>query len=142
MELRAAETAHVAMEQQQQQQQQQQHAPSSAFARYRGVLRGTDPRWIAAREHGRSRLPKYQGTPYGDKELLEPGDDDEDARPYPLLPPWGWTSVLDLGEFGLGIGLYFGMLRDLAVVFVVVGLVNLPSMMYFASKAYNGGSSG
>ena len=105
------------------------------------MLRGTDPRWTVAREHGRSRLPKYQGTPYGDKELLEPGDDDEDARPYPLLPPWGWTSVLDLGEFGLGIGLYFGMLRDLAIVFVVVGLVNLPSMMYFASKAYNGGIS-
>jgi hypothetical protein len=41
-----------------------------------------------------------------------------------------------LGDFGLGIGLYFSTLRAIAVITLIAGLINIPNILYFSSSDY------
>lgn len=68
----------------------------------------------------------------------EPG---EHERPTKLYPVFG-TNDEDMGDFGIGIGLYFNTLKFLSILFLVVGLINVPNMIYYASDAYEGNGSG
>ena len=76
----------------------------SVVARYKAVLFGPNaepagaPSYSEARKFGKGLMPHFRGKKYGAKELLEPGDANSSARVYPLFPPYGWTSVTDLGE--------------------------------------------
>ena len=69
-------------------------------------------------------------------EIAEPG---ENQMPTKLYSPLS-TPLSQMGDFGLGYGIYFSTLRSYAVLCLIAGLVNLPNLFYFASSAYNGGS--
>ncbi|KAL3925047.1 MAG: hypothetical protein SGILL_000669, partial [Bacillariaceae sp.] len=70
----------------------------------------------------------------GDKkyEKAEPGENDDPTLLYPpiLLPH------KQLGDFGLGIGLYFSTLRAITFITLVAGLISIYNMIYFASDDY------
>lgn len=63
----------------------------------------------------------------------EPGEKDYPTRLYKPL----FTPHAQLGDFGLGLGMYFSTLRAITVMTFIAGLLNLPNMLYFASSDYN-----
>ena len=64
--------------------------------------------------------------------LAPPGDDERETQ---LFPIWG-TTMEELGDFGDGVGLYFYTLRYFSIVTVIVGIVHIPIMWYYASNEY------
>ncbi|GKY91514.1 hypothetical protein MPSEU_000123600 [Mayamaea pseudoterrestris] len=50
-----------------------------------------------------------------------------------------WTPHAQLGDFGLGIGLYFSTLRALTILTLLAGLMNITNIQYFASLEYSNG---
>lgn len=63
---------------------------------------------------------------------VEPGKRVATASLYPVCG----TPINDLGDFGLGIGLYFRTLQAVGVFLVICFLINVPVMTYFATT-YN-----
>jgi hypothetical protein len=59
------------------------------------------------------------------------GEKEHETMLYPL---WG-TSMADMADFGVGVGLYFQMLRYFMVVTFIAGLLSIPLMVYY-SKEY------
>jgi hypothetical protein len=53
-----------------------------------------------------------------------------------------FTPLSQMGDFGLGFGLYFATLRAVAVVTFLGGLVSLPNILYFRSSGYSNGQEG
>jgi hypothetical protein len=51
------------------------------------------------------------------------------------------TPLNQMGDFGLGIGLYFATLRGLFVLMIVCSLMNIPNIIYFASESYSNGQA-
>ena len=70
-------------------------------------------------------------------ERAEPGEDDDPTRLYSVLTPHK-----QLGDFGLGIGLYFSNLRILILVCFVCGCISMGNILYFASQEYDSESEG
>jgi hypothetical protein len=70
-----------------------------------------------------------------DKQLnrAEPGEADKPTRLYPPI----FTPHKQLGDFGLGIGLYFATLRALTVVMFLTGIVHIPNFIYFSGPDYS-----
>ena len=66
-------------------------------------------------------------------ELAEVG---EQTVPTKLYSPF-WTPHKQLGNFGLGIGLYFSTLRAMIVTTLLCGLLSLYNIIYFASDEYD-----
>jgi len=62
----------------------------------------------------------------------EPGE----SKPTRLYSVWK-TPEEDLGDFGIGVGLYFSTLRLLTIITFIAGLILLPNMIYFASDSYD-----
>lgn len=44
-----------------------------------------------------------------------------------------------MGDFGLGIGLYFSTLRALTILTFLAGLLNIPNLIYYSSDEYSDG---
>jgi len=65
----------------------------------------------------------------------EPGDETHETELYPV---WS-TPEVQLADFGSGVGLYFWGLRMFAVIMFLAGCLNVPTMSYFASTAYDPG---
>ena len=76
----------------------------------------------------------------GDRQLniAEPGERELPTKLYNPIT----TPLSQMGDFGLGYGLYFSTLRSFAVLSFLVGLLNLPNILYFASDDYSIGQSG
>lgn len=71
----------------------------------------------------------------GNKQLqrAEPGEKElETALYHPIFTPHK-----QLGDFGLGIGLYFSTLRAITVLMLLAGLLNTANIVYFNSPEYN-----
>ncbi|KAG7353258.1 calcium-activated chloride channel [Nitzschia inconspicua] len=70
----------------------------------------------------------------GDKKLerAEPGESDDPTR---LYSPF-FTPHKQLGDFGLGLGLYFSTLRVITFITLIAGLISSYNVMYFASDMY------
>lgn len=64
----------------------------------------------------------------------EPGERDLPTRLYRPI----FTPHKQLGDFGLGIGLYFTTLRAITVLTFLAGLLNIPNFRFFAGSGYNG----
>ena len=62
----------------------------------------------------------------------EPNEDDTPTRLYSPI----FTPHKQLGDFGLGIGLYFSTLRAFTFITLVAGLISAYNIMYFASEDY------
>jgi len=71
----------------------------------------------------------------GDQQLAkaEPGEPHLSTRLYKPI----FTPHKQLGDFGLGIGLYFSTLRALTILTFLAGAVNTSNIRYFASSDYN-----
>lgn len=62
----------------------------------------------------------------------EPGERQLPTKLYsPLLTPHS-----QLGDFGLGIGLYFSTLRAITILCILAGLLNIPNFLYFSGNEY------
>ena len=71
-------------------------------------------------------------------ESLERADPGEMHRPTKLYSPL-FTPISQMGDFGLGTGLYFTTLRAMTIITFLLGVINIPNMMYFRSKEYGNG---
>ena len=69
----------------------------------------------------------------GDLSRAEPG---ESKLPTRLYSPF-FTPLSQLGDFGIGVGLYFSSLRAVAFITLIAGCINLPNIIYFASDEYS-----
>lgn len=69
-------------------------------------------------------------------EIAEPG---ENQMPTELYSPLT-TPLSQMGDFGLGYGIYFSTLRSYAFLCLFAGILNLPNFFFFASSDYNGDS--
>ena len=63
----------------------------------------------------------------------EPG---ENKLPTQLYQPI-FTPHKQLGDFGLGIGLYFSTLRAITILTLLAGILNAPNLQYFSSLVYS-----
>ena len=75
-----------------------------------------------------------------DKQLTraEPGEDGQPTRLYHPL----WTPHKQLGDFGLGIGLYFSTIRALTVLVFILGIIHIPNFMHFSGPDYSDNQEG
>jgi len=81
-------------------------------------------------------LPRYYtegNTNDRDLERAPSGDKSKPTQLYSILK----TKEKDLGDFGIGIGLYFSSLRHLIIITLIAGLILLPNMAYFSSDSYD-----
>jgi hypothetical protein len=65
----------------------------------------------------------------------EPGEAEKPTRLYSPI----FTPHKQLGDFGLGIGLYFSTLRAMSLMAIAAGIIHIPNLMYFASEEYSNG---
>ena len=71
-------------------------------------------------------------------ERANPGEDSYETKLYSV-----WTTPLNqMGDFGLGVGLYFATLVASAILMILAGLMNIPNMLYFQSDDYSKGQEG
>jgi hypothetical protein len=64
--------------------------------------------------------------------LAEPGEKEDTELYNPLRTPQ--SSLI---EWGIGIDLYFSSLRIMAGFLLIAGLINLPNILFYASKDYS-----
>ena len=69
----------------------------------------------------------------GGLDKAEPGEMELPTKLYSPI----FTTLSDMGDFGLGVGLYFSSLRAIALISLVAGLISLPNILYFASDIYS-----
>jgi Calcium-dependent channel, 7TM region, putative phosphate len=76
----------------------------------------------------------------GDRSLkiAEPGEAAYKTKLYPIFS----TPLSQLGDFGLGFGIYFATLRDFAILALLCGLLSIPNIIFFASDQYSGDQAG
>lgn len=65
----------------------------------------------------------------------EPGEDTKE-NPTALYPVWG-SSITDMGDFGIGVGLYFTALKMFAIMTFMAGLINIPGLVSLNSDDYS-----
>ena len=76
----------------------------------------------------------------GDKEM-ERAERNENILPTKLYDPI-WTPHNQLGDWGIGWGLYFATVRGLMILCFLGGLFSLPNMLFFAGSTYSSGQEG
>ena len=42
-----------------------------------------------------------------------------------------------MGDFGIGIGLYFSALKSAVILLFIAGIFSIPNIIYYASKSYS-----
>jgi len=83
-------------------------------------------------------LPRYV---VDDSEGLTTAEPGEEHLPTKLYNPF-CTPHNQLGDWGLGVGLYFTTLRALCILTFLGGVVSIPNILYFAGDDYSDGQSG
>ena len=68
----------------------------------------------------------------------EPGEDQEKTILYPV---WG-TPMEDMADFGIGVGMYFKMVRFFGIVALIAGFMSTPSIMFFSNDYSSNGREG
>lgn len=64
-----------------------------------------------------------------------PGYNDSETSIYSVF----WTNTdVDLDSWGVGVVMYFKIMKIFIVIFMLIGLLNIPLMIYYASEEYNG----
>jgi hypothetical protein len=71
----------------------------------------------------------------GDRQLdaAKPGEQALKTKLYPIFS----TPLSQLGDFGLGFGIYFATLRYFALLALLGGLLSVPNIVFFASSEYD-----
>jgi hypothetical protein len=70
---------------------------------------------------------------YNNLKAADPGESRLETKLYSVYN----TPLSQLGDFGLGIGLYFSTLQFLAILTFFAGLISLPNLSYYMSTAYS-----
>ena len=91
-------------------------------------------------------LPRYvyeerKETSYGscvNPKGLEIAESGERYFKTKLYHPFS-TPLDQLSEFGLGIALYFTTLRSIIILMFIVGLMNIPNILFFSGSTYSNG---
>ena len=60
----------------------------------------------------------------------------EAGRPTRLYSPLH-TTMHELSDFGIGIGLYFSLLRGIAIIMMITALIHIPNFLYYSSSDYS-----
>jgi len=80
------------------------------------------PRYFVHRHQGNDKFQK-----------AEPGESVEDTKLYPV---WG-TPEKELGDFGIGVGVYFWTLKWVSYILFLGGIMNIPAIRFYLSEAYD-----
>lgn len=83
----------------------------------------TMPRYIYRPEDG--EYPKSL-------DRAQPGESAQKTRLYSPL----WTPIDQMGDFGIGIGLYFSALKSCIILLFIAGIFSIPNIIYYASDQY------
>lgn len=89
--------------------------------------------WLYKPKQKKRSKSKDASSKIGDLQRAEPGESNLPTKLYSPL----FTPLSQMGDFGLGVGLYFSSLRAIALITLIAGLINLPNILYFASDAYS-----
>ena len=65
----------------------------------------------------------------------------EDTEKTILYPIWG-TPMGDMGDFGIGVGMYFHMVRFFAVASLIAGFLSTPLMTFYSNDYSTRGKQG
>ena len=76
------------------------------------------------------------GQRFGQKGNVDRAEPGECTMPTKLYSPF-FTPLSQLGDFGIGVGLYFSYLRAVAFITLIAGCINLPNILYYASDDYS-----
>ena len=96
----------------------------------------TLPRYIVESNYSASLVGKCCARTKLLNEKLEKAEPGEMYLGSRLYDPF-FTALDQMGDFGLGFGLYFSTLRAVAIVTFLAGLVSLPNMLYFRGEEYS-----
>jgi hypothetical protein len=99
------------------------------------------PRYIIEKKKGRKRniiVRIFRRLFMKGNQQFQRAEPGEDRVPTALYRPWA-TPHGQLGDWGLGVGLYFSTLRAICVMTFLAGLLNLINIRYYASQEYSGG---
>ena len=88
--------------------------------------------------HGGGIARSGSSSQKGDLTRAAPGESTVPTRLYSPV----FTPLSQMGDFGLGVGLYFSSLRGIALITLIAGLINLPNILYFAGDDYSAGQPG
>jgi len=88
------------------------------------IPQGTRSRSFLSRTNEKDQLIRAE---YGEREVK--------TQLYSFLK----TPERELGDFGLGVGLYFWTLKVLAIICLIAGFLSIPNMIYFNSSEYDSG---
>jgi len=101
----------------------------------------TLPRYIVEANHSESIAGRCCNRVKLLNAKLEKAEQGESYLQSKLYDPF-FTALDQMGDFGLGFGLYFSTLRAIALVTFVAGLVSIPNMLYFSGEEYSNGQEG
>jgi len=92
--------------------------------------------WKAWTFYEHYTLARYKVTEDEDKRKVRalPGSLEETE----LYPVFG-TSEKDLDSWGVGVRLYFNTLKQFGILFIILGLINIPTIIGFHDREYGGG---
>jgi hypothetical protein len=71
-------------------------------------------------------------------DIAVPGENKYETKLYHPIT----TPLSQMGDFGLGVGLYFSTLRAITVLMLLAGIMNIPNFIYFGSNEYSHGQEG
>lgn len=122
------------VQQKQQQQQQRQIAGLDVDKAWAFFEHFSLPRYIYQGSEGEdgdgSQLLRF--------DRAEPGENDVATKLYDPIR----TPLDQMGDFGIGIGLYFSALKYLVILTLICGILSMPSIFYYASLTYSESQSG
>jgi hypothetical protein len=70
---------------------------------------------------------RFDSAPGRKYSRAEPGEHQEKTNLYPV---WG-TPMGDMADFGIGVGMYFDMVRFFGIVALIAGFMSTPSILFF-----------
>jgi hypothetical protein len=77
-------------------------------------------------------LPRFVREQGGSKRKLEAGEYDPNSELYPLS-----TSIQEMSDFGIGIGMYFTTTLWIGVLMACCGIFQLPIAIYYNTNSYD-----
>lgn len=71
-------------------------------------------------------------------DIAVPGENKYETKLYHPIT----TPLSQMGDFGLGVGLYFSTLRAITILMLLAGIMNIPNFIYFGSNEYSNRQEG
>lgn len=97
--------------------------------------------WLYTPKPQRAVSSKGSSSGGGRQKDLDRAEPGESNLPTKLYSPF-FTPLSQLGDFGIGVGLYFSSLRAVAFIALIAGCINMPNILYYASEEYSGSQPG